>query len=102
MTGHELHYITEAIVIGEHTLQVVFEDGFSREINLSPVLAGRLLGPLNDPAFFKRVRLNTKYGSLEWPNGADFDPELLYHWDRYFPALKEAADQWNHRERNGG
>lgn len=92
---HELHAIQEAELIGEHSLRLFFEDGFSREVDLGPVLAGKLLGPLRDPEFFKRVRLNPKYGSLEWPNGADFDPLILYHWERYLPAMKEAAERWN-------
>lgn len=97
-TGHALHAIHVAELIGDHALRLVFEDGFTREVDLGPVLAGRLLGALRDPEFFRRVQLNPKYGSLEWPNGADFDPIMLYHWERYEPALKEAADRWNAHE----
>ena len=85
-------------VIGLHTLRLVFEDGITRIVDLSPVLAGKRFGPLRDPAFFKKVRLNPDFETVEWPNGADFDPETLYYWDRYMPAMKEMADKWRENE----
>nr|WP_186405641.1 DUF2442 domain-containing protein [Candidatus Accumulibacter aalborgensis] len=33
-------------------------------------------GPLADPAFFSRVRIES--GALTWPNGADLDPAWIY------------------------
>jgi hypothetical protein len=97
-TGHELHAIREAEVIGQHTLRLVFEDGITRIVDLSPVLMGKRFGPLRNPDFFKKVRLNPDFETVEWPNGADFDPETLYYWDRYMPAMKEAAEGWMKRE----
>ena len=34
--------------------------------------------PLNDDAFFAQVRVNPETGTIEWPNGADLDPDVLY------------------------
>ncbi len=65
MSGLVLHSIKNAVLIGDHALRLDFEDGFVLEVDLGPVLAGRLLGALRDLEFFKRVRLNPKYGSLE-------------------------------------
>jgi len=38
--------------------------------------------PLEDPAYFRRVKLNDS-GNLKWPNGQDFNPEALYGWPRF-------------------
>ncbi len=97
--GHELHAIHEAEVVGEHTLRLVFEDETVRIVDLSPVLMGKRFGPLRDPEFFKQVTLNTDFETVQWPNGADFDPETLYYWDRYLPAWKRMAERWRKAEK---
>jgi hypothetical protein len=33
---------------------------------------------LSDPDFFAQVRVNVELGSIEWPNGAILDPDILY------------------------
>ena len=53
-----------------------FTDGLEGELDLSDGLDGSLLAPLRDPAFFARVRI--AHGALEWPNGADWSPEVLH------------------------
>jgi hypothetical protein len=98
MIGHELHDIKEVQVIGPHQLRLRFEDGVIREVDLSDITAGQMYGPLRDPDFFARVRLNPEIETIEWPNGADFDPETLYYWDQYQPAWKKAAEDWGKRE----
>jgi len=35
------------------------------------------IDPLRDPDYFRRVRLNSETGTVEWPNGADFAPTFL-------------------------
>ena len=91
---HETHAIRDFPVIGPHSLRLIFEDGKIQVVDLGPILAGELYGPLAEPEFFKQVKLNTDFDTVQWPNGADFDPETLYYWDRYLPAWKEAAAQW--------
>ena len=34
--------------------------------------------PLRDEAYFKQIRVNAELGTIEWPNGADLDPDVLY------------------------
>ena len=94
MTGHELHDIKEVEVIGPHRLRLRFEDGVIREVDLSEITEGQMYGPLRDPKFFAQVRLNTGIETIEWPNGADFDPETLYYWDRYLPYWRKDAEKW--------
>lgn len=93
MIGHELHDIKSVEVIGPHALRLRFEDGVVREVDLSGITEGEMYGPLRDPAFFAQVRLNPEIETIEWPNGADFDPETLYHWDEYRSAWQQSAEQ---------
>lgn len=39
-----------------------------------------ILLPLEDPAVFQRARVNRDTGTVEWPGGADLDPDALYAW----------------------
>ncbi|HET7360575.1 MAG TPA: DUF2442 domain-containing protein, partial [Salinimicrobium sp.] len=64
----------------------------------SPVLYGNLFSPLRNPELFKRVRLNEEAATIEWPNGADFDPETLYNWELYKDELAERAKKWKRSE----
>ncbi|MCC5876821.1 MAG: DUF2442 domain-containing protein, partial [Candidatus Sumerlaeia bacterium] len=34
--------------------------------------------PLREEAAFRQVRVNPELGTIEWPNGADLDPDVLY------------------------
>jgi len=91
---HEIHWIRTAEVTGPHRIRVRFEDNTEQLIDLEPVLHGDLLGALRDPDFFRRMRLDEEVGTVVWPNGADFDPAILYHWPRHRDALAAKAKQW--------
>jgi hypothetical protein len=98
MAGHELHSIKQVRVVGPHSLHLTFEDGYERDVDLSPVLYGQRFGPLRDPGFFSQVRLNRDLETVEWPSGADFDPETLYHWDQYVEEMSKTALKWREHE----
>ena len=66
--------------IGPRVLRVEFADGSTQTIDFTPVLAGELYGPLQDPDVFSQVRLDPEVHTLVWPNGADFDPTTLHDW----------------------
>jgi hypothetical protein len=74
-------HILEAKVCGPHSLQLRFNDGTSKRVNVLPLLRGRVFEPLHDPAYFARVTIDPVGGTVVWPNGADFAPEALYHLD---------------------
>ncbi|HEX5315556.1 MAG TPA: DUF2442 domain-containing protein, partial [Candidatus Kapabacteria bacterium] len=97
-TEHEIHSIKAAEVIGTHALRLTFEDGVVRVVDLTPILHGKRFGPLRDPKRFAEVRINRELDTVEWPTGADFDPETLYHWDWYVQDLKTMAEQWETSE----
>jgi hypothetical protein len=59
-------------------VHVTFTDGTRRDIDLEPFLHGPIFEPLRQqPDLFRAVRV--EYGALTWPNGADIDPDVLYH-----------------------
>lgn len=70
-------------------LRLTFTDGLVREINLSGELWGPMAEPLQDPAYFRQVRVDPELGTVVWPNGFDLDPDVL-HGD-YEPVERPAA-----------
>ena len=75
-------------------VRVVFTDGTTRDLDLAPYLQGPIFEPIRRQAeLFRAVRV--EFGALTWPNGADIDPDVLYHggppaWARQ-PDRPEAA-----------
>ena len=64
---------------GAHRLWLRFQDGTQGELDLAPRLNFEgVFAPLRDPEFFARVRVNPELGTICWPNGADWDPLVLY------------------------
>jgi hypothetical protein len=61
-------------------VELEFSDGVRGSVDLRDWIVGR--GPmfklLEDPTFFAQVRLTTCGGAIEWPNGVDFCPDVLY------------------------
>lgn len=71
-----LIYVTKMKVVGPHSLELTFNDGVHKRVNLRRMLWGELFEPLRDPAYFAQAQLNE--WTVCWPNGADFAPEFLY------------------------
>jgi hypothetical protein len=92
--SHPLHRIISVESVAPFTLRLSFGDGLTRTVNLEPVLAGELFGPLRDPALFAQVRLDPEIHTVVWPNGADFDPATLHDWPEHEAAFRAAARRW--------
>jgi len=45
------------------------------------------LEPLNDPAFFAQVTVDTESGTVVWPGGIDLAPEPLYEQAHAHPLV---------------
>ena len=71
--------VTHASVTGGYALKLTFSDGVSREVDLESELYGEVFEPLRDPTFFAQVEMDDQSGTVVWSNGADFNPEFLYH-----------------------
>jgi hypothetical protein len=62
----------------EFLVRVVFTDGTTSDLDLAPYLKGPIFEPIRRQAdLFRAVRV--EFGGLTWPNGADIDPDVLYH-----------------------
>ena len=68
--------VVGVVVVAPYTLQVMFDDGMVRRIDLTGELLGEVFEPLRDVVLFARVRVESE--TVVWPNGADLAPEFLY------------------------
>src|SRR5690606_4992844 len=74
-----LRDVTEARPLDLFRLFLRFDDGQSGEIDIRDLVPfDGVFAPLRDPEFFAQVRINPELGSIEWPNGADLDTQVLY------------------------
>lgn len=72
----ELIKIVNARYLEGYKLELHFNDGASKVVDLSNEIYGEVFEPLKDIEYFKRFSLNPF--TIEWENGADFSPEYLY------------------------
>lgn len=78
-----LHRIAAFTFAGDYVIRVQFDDGMVQVIDFEPILYGPIFGELRDLNLFNKAQLDPDFGALIWPNGADFDPMVLYDWPTY-------------------
>lgn len=62
-----------------HVMRLLFDDGVVRDLRFVPGEArGSLVLPLDDPAYFAKVRVDDEARTVVWPNGLDLAPEVLH------------------------
>jgi hypothetical protein len=91
---HPIHRVRRIEIVAPYTLALEFADGTQQRIDFRPVLEGELLGPLQDLQVFNAVELDPTFGTIQWPNGADFDPETLHDWSKYRDEFVAMAKRW--------
>ena len=62
--------------LSDYLLELTFENDEIRVFDMKPYLDTGVFGALKDEKLFKRVKVS--FDTVEWPNGADLDPEVLY------------------------
>ena len=62
----------------DYVLRLEFDNGITKDVDLSNELYGEIFEPLRDPVLFRAVAVNPETRTIEWPNGADFAPEFLF------------------------
>ncbi len=72
--------ITSARHIADYRLELTFTDGTHGEIDLHDRIVGRggAFAPLQNVDYFATVRVDREFGTIEWPNGVDLCPDVLY------------------------
>lgn len=91
---HPIYKIVKVAIVRPYVIDVVFDDGTKRRVDLEPLLRGEMFGALKDERMFQRVTVDQEVGTIQWPNGADFDPALIYHWDEHVEELARRAQEW--------
>jgi hypothetical protein len=84
----ELVRIRKVEPVRDFIVRLEFTDASSKEIDLAVYMHGPIFAPMRaDPAIFRSVRVDAQLGTIVWPNGADIDPDVLYHQTK--PAWME-------------
>ena len=73
-----MHFIKQAKHIKDYELEITFEDGVRKKVNLQPYLEGEIFQPLKNLDYFKKVKVSPDIDTIYWDNGADLSPEFLY------------------------
>ncbi|MEK6557043.1 MAG: DUF2442 domain-containing protein [Candidatus Margulisiibacteriota bacterium] len=68
--------IIDVKALDDFILQLTFENREVRQFDMKSYLQRGIFMELQDVRQFNRVKVS--FDSIEWPNGADLDPELLY------------------------
>ena len=72
---------TAVQVLPNYRLALTFDDGACGVVDFGPLLYERedgVFAELRDPERFAQVTIDPEWGHIEWPNGADIDPYVLY------------------------
>ena len=68
--------INKVKALDDYMLELTFENKETRIFDVKPYLDTGLFKKLKDKNLFKMVKVS--YDSIEWPEGIDLDPEVLY------------------------
>ncbi len=71
-------HVSAVTVAGPHSLELAFDNGVRKRVNLRRELYGPVFEPLRDPAYFAQAYLDPDSRTVTWPNKADFAPDFLY------------------------
>ena len=66
--------------VEDYKVEISFSDGTTAELDFRRRIVGRggVFAPLENVDFFKQVSVDREAGTLVWPNGVDFCPDVLY------------------------
>jgi len=68
--------VNKVKALSDYTLELTFENNETKVFDVKPYLNTGVFTALKDENFFKRVKVS--FDTIEWPDGIDLDPEVLY------------------------
>jgi hypothetical protein len=74
--------ITDVRVLDGYRVELTFSDSARGVVDLADRIVGRggVFGLLENPEYFRQVAVDNELGTIVWPNGVDFCPDMLYDW----------------------
>jgi hypothetical protein len=72
-----LKRVVDVEYIKDYTLRIEFNDRKVKTIDFLPLLKGKLFEPLKDKNKF--IQYGLTHWTIEWYNGAEISPEILYN-----------------------
>jgi hypothetical protein len=69
--------------LSDYRLELTFENKEIKIFDVKPYLNTGLFKTLKDDNYFKMVKVS--FDTIEWPNGVDLDPEVLYEKSKVKP-----------------
>ena len=72
-------YPTRVRCVDDRRIELTFDDGATGVVDIGQATKYEgIFAPLEEPEYFRLVRVDDELGTICWPNGADFDPDVLY------------------------
>ncbi len=86
--------IKEAKCLERFRVRLEFTDGTIKELDLEPYLHGPVFEALKkDPSSFRSLKVDNRMGTIVWDNGADIDPDVLYHgWEPEWVSVEKSVE----------
>jgi len=81
--------VTDVKPLPQRRLALTFADGVRAIVSVDQILSDYkgIFAPLQDDEFFRQVAINAELGTVVWPNGADFCPDVLYSYATGQPVI---------------
>lgn len=72
--------VTQVRHLGAYRLELSFTDGTKGQLDFKDRVVGRggMFEPLEQVSLFGQVQVDEEAGTIVWPNGVDFCPDVLY------------------------
>lgn len=80
--------VIEAKYLRDYKIELTFNTGEKRVVDLEFRLYGEIFGQLKDKGIFMQFKVDKELGTIVWPNGADLAPYSLYDLGK--PVAKRA------------
>lgn len=86
--------VAEVQVLDGYQVELTFSDGARGVVDLERRILNRggIFEALESADFFRQVTVDGELGTIVWPNGADFCPNLLYDWAKGQPVPRPDSE----------